>query len=447
MKGFKKGGVHPCDSKLSCGVAVEVAPLPTIVSIPLAQHIGAPAVAVVKKGDEVLTGQIVAQAAGFVSANIHSPITGSVTAVDMQPNGQGLPQMTITIKSSQQEQWAEGIDPSPEIVREWSYTPAEIVERIKAAGIVGMGGAAFPTHVKLSIPPGKKAEALIINGVECEPYLTSDHRTMLERGEELMLGVKLLKEAIGVDIAYIGIEANKMDAIQSLTQLAKNYSGVEVTPLRVQYPQGGEKQLIEAVIGREVPPPPALPIDVGAVVCNASTAVAVYEAVCKGKPLIERVVTITGRSLSTPKNFKVRMGTSIQSLIDLAGGLPEDTGKVINGGPMMGRAMSNLSSPVAKGCSGITIMAQADAKRKVASSCIKCGKCVSACPMSLEPYLISKLSLKQNWEAVEAENIIDCIECGSCQYTCPANVELLDYIRLGKQRVMGIIRARAMEKR
>ncbi len=447
MKGFSKGGVHPCDSKLSGGVAIELAPLPAVVSIPLAQHIGAPASAIVKKGDKVLTGQLIAEATGFVSANIHSPITGSVTAVDMQPNGQGLPQMTITIKAEGDEQWAEGIDTTVDIVHQWSYSPKEIVDKVKAAGIVGMGGAAFPTHVKLSIPPGKTAEALIINGVECEPYLTSDHRTMLERGEELLLGVKLLMEAIGVKSAYIGIENNKPDAIEYLSELAAQYAGVEITPLRVQYPQGGEKQLIEAVTGREVPPPPALPIDVGAVVCNASTAVAVYEAVCKNKPLIERVVTITGKSVASPKNFKARMGTPILSLIDLAGGLPEDTGKVINGGPMMGRAMSNLSSPTTKGCSGITIMRQVEAQRKVASSCIKCGKCVSACPMSLEPYLLSKLAMKQDWEAVEGGNIVDCIECGSCQFTCPANVELLDYIRLGKQRVMGIIRARAMEKK
>ncbi len=447
MKGFKKGGVHPPENKLSCGVAIEIAPLPAVVSVPLAQHIGAPATAVVKKGDSVVTGQLIAQASGFVSANIHSPITGAVTAVDMQPNGQGLPQMTITIKGSGEDVWADGISTSPDIVTEWSYTPSEIVEKIKSAGLVGMGGAAFPTHVKLSIPPGKSAEALIINGVECEPYLTSDHRTMLERGEELILGVKLLMQAIGVSRAYIGVEANKPDAIKHLSSLAKSCEGVKVIPLKVHYPQGGEKQLIEAAIGREVPPPPALPIDVGAVVCNASTAVAVYEAVCKSKPLIERVVTITGKSVASPKNFKVRMGTPISSLIDLAGGLPSDTGKVINGGPMMGRAMTNLASPVMKGCSGITIMREVESKRKESSNCIKCAKCVSACPMSLEPYLISKLAMKKDWEALEACNIVDCIECGCCQFTCPANVELLDYVRLGKQRVMGIIRTRAMEKK
>ncbi|MFR9649674.1 MAG: electron transport complex subunit RsxC [Rikenellaceae bacterium] len=444
MKGFKKGGVHPPENKLSCGVAIEIAPLPQVVSIPLAQHIGAPATAIVKKGDKVLTGQLIAEATGFVSANIHSPITGSVTAVDMQPNGQGMSQMTITIKGTGEDEWAEGIDTSADIVREWSYSPSEIIEKIKGAGLVGMGGAAFPTHVKLSIPPGKTAEVLLINGVECEPYLTSDHRTMLERGEELLLGVKLLMQAIGVSKACIGVEANKPDAIAHLKSLAKDYKGVKVTPLKVHYPQGGEKQLIAAAIGREVPPPPALPIDVGAVVCNASTAVAVYEAVCKSKPLIERIVTITGKSVATPKNFKVRMGTPIQSLIDLAGGLPADTGKVINGGPMMGRAMVNLASPVMKGCSGITIMREAESKRKETSACIKCAKCVSACPMSLEPYLISKLSSKHLWDLAESENIVDCIECGSCQYTCPANDALLDYIRLGKQRVMANIRTRAM---
>ncbi|HBV50007.1 MAG: electron transport complex subunit RsxC [Alistipes sp.] len=442
MKTFPMGGVHPSENKLSCGKPVEVLPLPETVMIPLAQHIGAPAVAKVAKGDKVLTGQLIAEAGSFMSANIHSPVSGTVAAVDMQPNGQGLRQMMITIKREGDE-WAEGIDRSETLVKECSLSAEQIIAKIKDAGIVGMGGATFPTHVKLSVPPGKKADALIINGVECEPYLTSDHRTMLEHGEELLVGVSILMKAIGVDRAFIGIENNKPDAIAHLSKLVKEYHGVEVVPLKVRYPQGGEKQLIAAVTGRQVPPPPALPIDVGAVVCNASTTLAVYYAVQKNKPLIERVVTITGKSVKEPKNLLTRMGTPIQSLIDAAGGLPADAGKVINGGPMMGRAMVNLASPVTKGCSGITVLSGRDAVRREASQCIKCAKCVAACPMGLEPYYLSKMTQKKNWDELEAQMITSCIECGCCQSTCPSYLPLLDWIRLGKQSVMGIIRQRA----
>ncbi|MDE5623339.1 MAG: electron transport complex subunit RsxC [Alistipes sp.] len=442
MKTFPMGGVHPSENKLSCGKPVEVLPLPDKVMIPLAQHIGAPAVAKVAKGDKVLTGQLIAEAGSFMSANIHSPISGTVTAVDMQPNGQGLRQMMITIQREGDE-WAEGIDRSETLVKECTLSAEEIIAKIKDAGIVGMGGATFPAHVKLSIPPGKKAEALIINGVECEPYLTSDHRTMLEHGEELVVGVSILMKAIGVDRAFIGIENNKPDAIAHLSKLVKEYHGVEVVPLKVRYPQGGEKQLIAAVTGRQVPPPPALPIDVGAVVCNASTTFAVYQAVQKNKPLIERVVTITGKSVKEPKNLLTRMGTPVQALIDAAGGLPADAGKVINGGPMMGRAMIELGSPVTKGCSGITVLSGRDAVRREASQCIKCAKCVAACPMGLEPYFLSKTTQKKGWETLEEQMITSCIECGCCQSTCPSYLPLLDWIRLGKQTVMGIIRQRA----
>ena len=394
------------------------------------------------KGDKVLTGQLIAEASSFMSANIHSPISGTVTAVDAVPNGQGLRQVMITIKREGDE-WAEGIDRDPALKRDCDLAPAEILDRIKRAGIVGMGGATFPTHVKLAVPPGKKAEFLIINGVECEPYLTSDHRVMLERGEELIVGVTILMKALGVGNAFIGIENNKPDAIAHLTALAASYAGVRVVPLKVQYPQGGEKQLIAAVTGREVPPPPALPIDVGAVVCNASTTLAVYEAVQKNKPLLERVVTVTGKGVARPCNLLVRMGTPVSALLEAAGGLPEDAGKVLNGGPMMGRAMVNLDSPVTKGCSGITVLGGREALRGADSACIKCAKCVSACPMGLEPYLLSKLTRKQAWERLETEQITNCIECGCCQFTCPAYLPLLDYVRLGKQRVMGLIRARA----
>ncbi len=435
MKTFPMGGVHPSENKLSCAKPIEVLPLPDVVTIPLAQHIGAPAVAKVAKGDKVLTGQLIAEAGSFMSANIHSPVSGTVTAVDMAVNGQGLRQMMITIKR-EGDDWVEGIDRSDALVKVCPFSAQEIIAKIKDAGIVGMGGATFPTHVKLSVPPGKKAEVVIINGVECEPYLTSDHRT-------LVMGGTILMKAVGVGKACIGIENNKPDAIAHLRRIVAGYSGIEVVPLKVMYPQGGEKQLISAVTGRQVPPPPALPIDVGAVVCNASTALAVYQAVLKNKPLIERVVTVTGKSVKEPKNLLTRMGTPVSALLEAAGGLPEDAGKVINGGPMMGRAMVNLDSPVTKGCSGITVMSGRDAQRREATQCIKCAKCVSACPMGLEPYYLSKMTQKKGWDELETLMITSCIECGCCQSTCPAYLPLLDWVRLGKQTVMGLIRARA----
>ena len=446
MRSFPIGGVHPSDNKKwSRGSAIEPMDLPDVVNIPLSQHIGAPAVAKVAKGDKVLVGQLIAEAGGFMSANIHAPVSGTVTAVDAQPNGQGLRQPMITIKREGDE-WMPEIDRSETLVEKCDFSPKEIIDKIKAAGIVGMGGATFPTHVKLMIPDGKKAEALIINGVECEPFLTSDYRTMLERGERLIAGTRILMKAVGVGKAFIGVENNKPDAIAHLRSLLGSDSGISVVALKTRYPQGGEKQLIAAVTGRQVPPPPALPIDVGAVVCNASTAVAVYEAVQKNKPLIERVVTVTGKSLKEPKNLLTRMGTPVESLIAKCGGLPEGDVRVLNGGPMMGRALVNIAMPVMKGCSGIVVMSGKEVLRGEESACIKCAKCVSACPMGLEPYLISKLTRKRAWDDAERNDITSCIECGCCQFTCPANIPLLDHIRLGKQTVMGIIRARNAKK-
>lgn len=448
MKTFPIGGIHPSDNKQwSRAKAIEVLDLPDVVTIPLAQHIGAPAAVKVAKGDKVLTGQLIGESSGFMSANIHSPISGTVTAVDMAVNGQGLRQMMVTIKREGDE-WVDTIDRTDTLRRECTLGPKEIIAKIKEAGVVGMGGATFPTHVKLSIPDGCKADILIINGVECEPYLTSDYRTMLERGEQMLVGVEILMKAVGVERAVVGVENNKPDAIAHLRELVAkgSYKGIEIMPLKVRYPQGGEKQLIAAVTGRQVPPPPALPIHVGAVVCNASTTVAVYEAVQKNKPLIERVVTITGKQIKDTHNFLTRMGTPVETLIDRAGGLPEGDVKVLNGGPMMGRAMVNLASPVTKGCSGVTVISGDEATRGEASACIKCAKCVAACPMGLEPYLISKISRKKLWDAAEQHNVTDCIECGCCSFSCPANIPLLDYIRLGKQTVMGIIRARAAKK-
>ena len=339
----------------------------------------------------------------------------------------------------------EDIDRTPELKRECTLTSEEIIAKVRNAGVVGLGGAQFPTHVKLSVPAGQKAEVLIINGVECEPYLTSDYRNMLERAEMLLTGVEILMRAVNVERAVIGVENNKPDAIAHLRDIIArdNYAGIEVMPLKLRYPQGGEKQLIAAVTGRQVAPPPALPISVGAVVCNVSTAIAVYEAVQKNKPLIERVVTITGKALGSTHNFLARMGTCAGDIINLAGGLPDGDVKLLNGGPMMGRSVVDITAPLIKGCSGITVLSGAEAARGKEMACIKCGKCVAVCPMGLEPYLLSKLAKLQKWDMAEEHNTIDCIECGCCSYTCPSYVPLLDYIRIGKQTVMTNIRARA----
>ena len=445
MRTFPIGGIHPSDNKEgSKDCPIEGMELPDQVAIPMVQHIGAPATPIVKKGDKVLTGQLIGQAGGFVSANIHAPISGTVTSVDMYGNGQGLRRMMVIIKREGDE-WMEDIDRSPEIKRECKLTPEEIIAKIKDAGIVGLGGAQFPTHVKLSVPAGQKAETLVINGVECEPYLTSDYRNMLERGEMILVGVEILMRALGVKRAVIGIEANKPAAVETLRALiAKGYyNGIEVQTLQTRYPQGGEKQLIAAVTGRQIAPPPALPISVGVVLCNVSTAIAVYEAVQKNKPLIERVVTITGKELKERHNYLMRLGTSVNTLIERAGGLPEGDVKVLNGGPMMGRVIVDIDTPVIKGCSGITVLSGAEARRGEVGTCIKCAKCVAVCPMSLEPYLLYKLARQKRWDLAEEHYNVDCIECGSCLYTCPANLPLLDYIRIGKQAVMTAIRARA----
>ena len=440
LKTFPKGGVHPAEGKYSANSVIETLPLPKTVSIPIAQHIGAPSKAIVAKGDKVKVGDKIAESTGFVSANIHSSVSGTVVKVDnvLDSSGYKRPSIIIDVEG---DEWNESIDRSTELKKEISLTDKEIIQKINESGIVGLGGATFPSHVKLSVPDGKKIDVLIINGVECEPYLTSDHRLMLEKAEEMLVGIQILMKALSVNLALIGIENNKPDAISHLQNLVKDYPGIEVHALKVQYPQGGEKQLIKALINREVPSG-ALPLNVGAVVHNVGTALAVYEAVQKNKPLFERVVTLTGKSVKKPSNFMVRIGTPVNELIEAAGGLPEDTGKVINGGPMMGKALNSLDVPVVKGTSGILIMPVEISSRKKESDCIRCAKCVSVCPQGLEPYLLNKLTQLEKYDKLETGAVMDCIECGSCAYTCPAGLPLLDYIRLGKSKVSQIIRSR-----
>lgn len=440
MKTFKIGGVHPEENKLSAAVAIEVLPVPAKVCIPVSQSLGAPSKVVVEKGSVVKTGQLIARGEAFISSNVHSSVSGKVARIDdvIDASGYRRPAVYIDVEG---DEWEEGIDRSPEIVAGISLSREEIIEKMNELGIVGLGGATFPSHVKLMIPEGRKAEFLLINGVECEPYLTSDHRLMLERGKEMLIGVQILMIGLNVTKAFIGIENNKPDAIEHLRNLCLSYPGIEVVPLKVKYPQGGEKQLIRAVIGREVPSG-KLPIEVGCVVNNVGTALAVYEAIQKNKPLIDRVVTVTGKSLKKPSNLLVRIGTPVNSLIDFAGGLPGDTGKVINGGPMMGKALTSLEVPVVKGTSGILVMPESESRRIPVLHCIRCARCISVCPMGLEPVLLAQLSENQMYEQAENEKILDCIECGSCHFTCPAGRPLLDYLRLGKNKVGVIIRNR-----
>ncbi len=440
LKTFKTGGIHPAENKLSAQKAIEVLALPKSVFIPVGQHIGAPAEAIVQKGDKVKVGQLIAKSSGFVSANIHSSVSGTVKKVEAGPDTSGYPKKGVYI-DVEDDVWDEQIDRGTELKTEINLDSATILAKIQNAGIVGLGGATFPTHVKLIPPKGMNAEVLLINGVECEPYLTSDHRMMLEYSEELIVGIQLLMKALNVTKAAIGIENNKPDAIAKMSGLVSQNKNISVIPLKVKYPQGGEKQLIKAATGREVPSG-ALPISVGAVVTNIATTFAVYEAVQKNKPLIERIVTVTGKSVKNPANFKVRIGTSVSELIEAVGGLPENCGKIINGGPMMGKAVANPEIPVTKGTSGILMMSDKESKRGEVMPCIRCSRCVSVCPMGLEPFLLMTLSEKQIWDRTEYERVMDCIECGSCSYTCPANRPLLDYIRLGKGKVGMLIRNR-----
>ena len=443
MKTFPLGGIHPPENKLTANMAIRYLPIPESVTIPVSQHIGAPATTIVNKGDYVKTGQVIATSKGFVSSNIHSSVSGKVNKIDTIIDTTGYKQASVFI-DVEGDEWIETIDKSNEIVTEIKLSPEEITKRCLESGIVGLGGATFPSHVKLTVPAGKKCNLLIINGVECEPYLTSDHRLMLERGEEILIGVAILMKALKVERAKIGIENNKPDAIDHLTKLATGFKGITVHSLKVKYPQGAEKQLIKALINREVPSG-HLPLDVGTVVHNVGTAFAVYEAVQKNKPLFERVVTITGKSLARPGNYFVRTGTPISKLIEAAGGMPDDTGKIVSGGPMMGKAVNNIDIPVVKGTSGIILFPRNESERLDIKPCIRCAKCISACALNLEPFLLMTLSEKGLFERAEKERITDCMECGSCSYICPASRPLLDYIRLGKSSVIRMARERNMK--
>ncbi|NCO63380.1 MAG: electron transport complex subunit RsxC [Flavobacteriales bacterium] len=433
LKTFPKGGIHPPENKLTSTKGIKKMPVPKMVYVPISQHIGIPAEIIVNVKDNVEIGQVIAKSGGFVSSNVHSPVAGVVTKLDKVIDTSGYKKQCIVIRTDAKNE-SNFEDISYSLKKDITMAPKDILQRINDYGIVGLGGATFPSHVKLSLKEGTVLDHLIINGVECEPYLTADHRLMIEKAEEILVGIKILMFALHVDKAIIGIENNKKDAIDIFKKLTKNENGIKVAALQVKYPQGGEKQLVRALLNREVPKN-GLPLDVGVIVHNVGTIYAIYQAIQHNKPLTERVVTVTGKQLKNASNYWVKIGTPISDLINEVGGLPEGTRKIVNGGPMMGKAIKNLDVPVTKGTSGILVISEDEASRGEPKNCIRCGECIYVCPMGLEPHLLMNLSEKGMYEKASSEDIMTCIECGSCSYVCPSNRPLLDYIRFGKNIV------------
>lgn len=426
------GGVHPAGNKnLSAHKPTVPAAIPKRVVIPLSQHIGAPTKPLVVIGQEVKKGEKIGETTGFVSAPVHSTISGKVVALGSFPHSLGVNIPAVVIESDGKDEWVAGLKENSDYNL---LSPDELKKIVQDAGIVGMGGATFPTHVKLSPPKEKPIDVVILNGAECEPYLTSDHRLMLERPKEIINGLKILMRILGVQKGYIGIENNKPDAIETMTKAAAGSPEIKVWPVKVKYPQGAEKMLIKAIAGRTVPAG-SLPMDVGVVVQNVGTAEAIYNAVRYGRPLIERYVTVTGRGVKEPKNFVVRIGTPFSQLIDEAGGLTDTAAKVIAGGPMMGMSQYTLDVPVIKGTSGITVLPMNEVSTKPYGPCIRCGRCIDACPMKLQPSYIGLYIEKGHYEDAKAYNLMDCFECGSCTFVCPANRPMVQWVKKAKKEL------------
>ena len=415
--------------------------LPERVVVPLRQSLGAPATPVVKVGDEVKTGQVIGEAAGFVSVPVHASISGSVTAVGRFPHPLGGEHQAIVIEGDGEDAWHESVQARTDVD---SLEPKAIIDIIREAGIVGLGGAAFPTHVKLSPPDSKPIDVAILNGAECEPWLTADHRLMLEKPAEVLEGFRLIMKALGCEKGFVGIESNKPDAVEAMKAAVPSDSGIRVAMVQVKYPQGAEKQLIDSLLRRKVPAG-GLPMDVGVVVQNVGTALAVYEACHKGIPLIRRVVTVTGNPVENPTNFSPRLGTPVSSLVEQAGGLSDDVSKVISGGPMMGMTQFTLDVPVIKGMSGMLFLGHGEVDTRPPDACIRCGHCVHACPMKLLPTTIEKYVMVEAIERAVELGLNDCIECGSCAYVCPSRRRLVHQFKYGKY-LSAELRKKAAEK-
>lgn len=429
-KTFALGGIHLSKHKFSSRVEIVEMALPDVVRIPVKQHIGAPAKIVVKAGEKVKVGTLLAEADGLLSASVYSSVSGEVVKIEDVDNGQGYPETMITVKREGDE-FEPGMDMSDEIVREISGSREELLEIVRQAGVVGMGGAGFPTPIKASVPENKKADILIVNGIECEPYLTADSRLMEEKAEQIVIGARILNKILGIQNAVIAIDENKPRAIEKLTGVTKSYIGVNVRPCKSLYPLGGEKQLINAVTGREVPSG-KLPIDIGCIVQNVATVYAVYEAVQKHIPLFRRVLTVSGNIDWNPCNYLVRIGTPISFVLQENRVNLGKVGKVLVGGPMMGQAIVSLDAPVTKTTSGITVLSEATAERPEVSACIRCGKCADACPMGLMPFAIRQNIENDDFSSLKALHVADCIGCGCCSYVCPAKIPLTDYCKIGK---------------
>lgn len=428
-----KGGIHPAEYKeLTENLTFEKMPAPDKIIIPLSQHLGKEAVPRVKKTEDVLPGMLLAASEGFISAPVHSSVAGKVLSIGKQTTSSGFPKDSIVIKTNQTEE-AESV--SLNKLNPVNVTPDEIRARVAEAGIVGQGGAAFPTSVKLSPPPDKKIDVVILNGCECEPYLTRDYRLMIERPDNLISGLKLIMKAIGVSRGVIGIEDNKPEAIKRLTEKCKDDETIEIVSLKTKYPQGAEKMLIKAVTGKEVPPG-KLPMDVGAVIQNIGTAVAIHDAVVNGEPLVTAALTVSGKGIKEPKNLIVPVGTPLQDVIDFCGGVTDDAVKIVVGGPMMGAAQFDLNVPVMKATSGILVLTKEEVRENAETPCLKCGQCIEVCPLNLTPTKIVRNTQLNRTEEAEKLGITVCMECGTCAFTCPANIPLVQWLRLGKQKVM-----------
>lgn len=431
------GGVHPDDGKaLSCKKPIRIAPLLEKYVVPVPQNIGKPPKVIVNKGDLVKKGQLIAEADGFVSVPLHSPTSGTVGETVLIPGAVGTMIPAIEIISDGQDEWGSPLEPIPD----WKNTDREILKkRICDAGIIGMGGAAFPSHVKLSPPPEKVIDTLILNGAECEPYLTADHRLMLEHPNCVLEGAAIAAKILKVDRVFVGIEENKQNAIDAMKEIAGKY-GIKIVPLRVRYPQGAEKQLIMAITGRHVVAG-GLPMDVGCVVQNVGTCAAIRAAVVEGHPLIERMTTITGSPVKDPCTWQLRIGTPVAEALKLAGGIVAPAAKLILGGPMMGFAQATLDGSVAKNSSGILLLQAEETGQYTSNPCIRCGRCVDACPMRLLPGPISVLVESEKYDQAEQAFVMDCVECGACSYVCPANRPLIQHFRRAKAEINALRRA------